>query len=315
MSKTLKIGTRGSPLALKQTTMVREALAKAHPDLQTEVVEILTSGDWKPEDGEVRLNTAEGGKGQFAKEIEEQLLRGDIDLAVHSMKDMESYLPEGLIIEHMLPREDVRDCLLVHDQAITSFQDLPQGMKIGTASVRRQAFLLSKRPDLNIEPIRGNVGTRIEKLRAGQYDATLLAMAGLKRMGLEAEVDITLEMDEMLPAAGQGAVGIEIRQDDQALYDMLNAIKCEATTLCVSAERAALAVLDGSCHTPIGAYAKLDGETMSLDLCVVALDGSETHNDAMSMEVKSLEDARLLGTTLGHRLKARIPEGLLEQVA
>lgn len=317
MTQLLRIGTRGSPLALKQVEMTKAALAEAHPDLKTETVIIKTSGDWKPSDGEVRLNTAEGGKGQFAKEIEEALLAGDIHCAIHSMKDMESHLPDGLVIEHMLPREDPRDCLLFHDRdlKISSLSDLPKDMRVGTASVRRQAFLLARNPALKIEPFRGNVGTRIEKLRAGKVDATLLALAGLKRMGLDHEIDVILNENDMLPAAGQGAVGIEVKEDDDDVRAIFDRIRCLPTTLCVSAERAALGVLDGSCHTPIGAYATLKENQMHLRVCVVSLDGTQMFEDDMGMEVSSLKNAALLGTTLAHRLKSRIPPEILEQVA
>ncbi len=317
MSKTLKIGTRGSPLALVQTHMVRDTLLAAHTDLDIEIVIMKTSGDWKPEDGEPRLNTTEGGKGQFAKELEEAMLAGKIDCAVHSMKDMESHLPGGLIIEHMMKREDPRDCLLLNNRELkmNTISDIPYGARVGTASVRRQAFLLSKRPDLKIEPFRGNVGTRIEKLRAGQVDVTLLAMAGLKRLGLADEIDVVLQPEEMLPAAGQGAVGVEMREDDEMVKALFDPLRCLPTTLCVTAERAALAVLDGSCHTPIGSHAILDGDDMHLRVCVVSLDGTQSFEDEMRMAVHDLAEAKLLGATLGTRLKSRLPEGILEQVA
>jgi len=313
--QTIKIGTRGSPLAMTQTHTVRDALLKAHPGLKIEIVEILTSGDWKPSDGETRLSTADGGKGQFAKEIEEALLDGRIDAAVHSMKDMETFLPEGLEIRHMLPREDAHDVLLFRDRSAgyASLADLPENCRIGTASVRRQAFLLAKRPDLKVEPIRGNVQTRIQKLRDGQVDVTLLALAGLKRLGLEGEVDLVLSPDEMLPAAGQGAVGVEIRSNDNNIMAIFNQINCTQTYWRVCAERAMLSVLDGSCHTPIGAHAVLNGEEMTLRGAVAALDGSEIFEDALSGAVHDEHSARDLGLALGENLKARVPAGFLAQ--
>jgi hydroxymethylbilane synthase len=312
----IKIGTRGSPLALKQTQMVCEALACAFPDLKVETRIIKTSGDWRPEEGERRLLEAEGGKGLFAKEIEEELLAGTIDAAVHSMKDMPTFLPKGLVIRHMLPREDVRDALLCQDRGLRGLADLPHGAVVGTASVRRQAFLLSQRPDLKIVPLRGNVQTRIEKLRSGQVDATLLAVAGLKRLGLENEIDVALEPQEMLPAAGQGAVGIEIKENNTNILAIFDQIIHAPTYLCVTAERALLGVLDGSCHTPIGAYAVLDGQGhMILHGSVASLDGREIYRDHVSGIIQSAQDAEMLGQTLGQRLKDKVPEALLQQIA
>ena len=347
----IRIGTRGSPLALRQTEMVRSALAAVVPEIETEVVVIKTSGDWKPDDGEVRLNADAGGKGQFAKEIEAALLAGDIDCAVHSMKDMETVLPEGLVIPCMLPREDVRDALLLSEElrekysrhceergdeaiqsqehkSLDSFADarndvwdiFSKGAIIGTASVRRQAFLLNKRPDLKCVPLRGNVETRIEKVRCGKIedgkiDATFLAIAGLNRLNLAHEADLVLDIDDMLPAAGQGAVGIEMRAHSEDILAVFGQLNCITTLLCVKAERAALSVLDGSCHTPIGAYATLKEGHMHLRLSVAALDGSALHHDEAYAPVKTIENAEELGVALARKLKANIPPGLLSQVA
>lgn len=312
----LRIGTRGSPLALTQAEMVRAALVRAAPDLQTEIVVIKTSGDWKPEDGEARLLESAGGKGQFAKEIEEALLARTVDIGVHSMKDMETVLPEGLVIENMLPRASPFDAILTRDLASNdhSILTLKQGAVIGTCSVRRQAFLLALRPDLKVVPLRGNVHTRIEKLRSGSLDATLLAVAGLQRLGLEKEIAFTVSAEEMLPAAGQGAVGIEHRGDDTEIGALLSKISCRETVLNVTAERAALNVLDGSCHTPIGGYAVMvDGE-MRLRLAVAALDGSEIYKaDSASQNVKNIESARIFGAQAGQALKSQIPSYLLSQ--
>lgn len=312
----LRIGTRGSPLALTQAEMVRAALVRVAPDLETEVVLIKTSGDWKPEDGEARLLESAGGKGQFAKEIEEALLARTVDIGVHSMKDMETMLPKGLVIEHMLPRASPFDAILTKDLAenTQSISDLKQAAVIGTCSVRRQAFLLALRPDLKVLPLRGNVHTRIEKLKSGSMDATLLAVAGLQRLGLEKEIAFTVDAEEMLPAAGQGAVGIERRIDDTEISALLDKISCRETVLSVTAERAALHVLDGSCHTPIGGYAVIvDGE-MRLRLAVAALDGSEIYkSESASQNVQSLESAWDFGILAGKELKAQIPPYLLDQ--
>ena len=302
--KKIRIGTRGSPLAMTQTRAVEAALKAQFPDLEIEIVEILTSGDWKPSDGEVRLSEVEGGKGQFAKEIEQALLAGEIDAAVHSMKDMDSHLPDGLVIQHMMKREDPRDCLLFADRSVTVMAD---AAVVGTASVRRAAFLLSQNPSLNIVPFRGNVQTRIDKLRGSvDVDCTLLALAGLKRLGLEDEADFILSVEEMLPAAGQGAVGIETRAHDEELHGMLDEIACSQTFMCVQAERAALKVLDGSCHTPIGAYAVLEGDGVFLRVKVMSQDGGEVFAD----EGRDV-DPVALGVRIGEAIKARLPDGFL----
>ena len=316
MDRVLKIGSRGSPLALAQVAMVEDALAKEFPDLQTERVIITTSGDWKPEDGEVRLSERSGGKAQFAKEIEEALLAGEIDCAVHSMKDMDANLPDGLVVDHMLPREDVRDCLLfsnnLSENSRFGLGDIPQGSVVGTVSVRRGAFLLSQRPDLKITPFRGNVQTRIEKVRSSQVDMTMLAMAGLKRLGIESEADVVLEVEDMLPAAAQGAVGIEVRADDEDSASIFSHISDEKTVFCVKAERAALRALDGTCHSPIGAYAVIDGNEMWLRVRVSSADGVQNFEDEIRAQVKSVEDAKALGTDIGARMKKIIPAGILK---
>jgi hydroxymethylbilane synthase len=296
--------------------MVESALSEKFPDLQTERVIITTSGDWKPEDGEVRLSERAGGKVQFAKEIEEALLAGEIDCAVHSMKDMDTNLPDGLVIDHMLPREDVRDCLLfsnsLSENGRFSLDDIPQDSVVGTVSVRRGAFLLSQRPDLKITPFRGNVQTRIEKVRSGQVDMTMLAMAGLKRLGIESEADVVLEVEDMLPAAAQGAVGVEVRAGDEGSMSIFSRISDEETVFCVKAERAALRALDGTCHSPIGAYAVIDGDEMWLRVRVSSVDGVQNFEDEIRGQVKSIEDAQALGTEIGMRMKKVVPAGILK---
>lgn len=308
MIKKVRIGTRGSKLALVQADMVAGALMAQ--GVAVEIVRIETSGDWKPAQGETRLSEAEGGKGQFAKEIEAALLRGEIDCGVHSMKDMPSFLPEGLIIRHMLPREDARDAFL--SNGAKTIDELPQGAVVGTSSLRRQAFVLARRPDLKVVPIRGNVPTRIEKLRGGQVDATLLALAGLRRLGLEKEISAVLDVAEMLPAAGQGAVGIEIRANDAVIAAFLDRLHCSKTGLCVHAERAALQVLDGSCHTPIGAHAVLDGNRIMLQVDVASGDGQQFFKTEKTGIVETDADAEALGRVAGEDLKARVPRELLQ---
>lgn len=313
----IRIGTRGSPLALKQTEIVCAALARAAPELQTEILIIKTSGDWKKEDGETRLEALQGGKAQFAKEIEEALLAGRIDAAVHSMKDM-GVLPEGLIINHMLPREDARDVLIFKDLANYSqnIEGLKQGAHIATASVRRQAFLLARRSDLRITPLRGNVGTRLEKIRTGAADATLLALAGLKRLGIDPGPSVILEPEDMLPAAGQGAVGIEIRATDQKVLSVLDQISCRETVLRVKAERAVLAALGGSCHTPIGAHAVLESDgRLWLRAALISLDGTQIYEEEARAAVKDFAAAESFGHETGMRIRARAPAELLDQRA
>ncbi len=309
MKRTIRIGTRGSRLALVQTGLVADALRMAHPALNVEVVRIVTSGDWKPAQGETRLSEAAGGKGQFAREIELALLKGEIDCGVHSMKDMPSFLPDELVIDHMLPREDARDAFLANE--CSTLAGLEQGASLGTSSLRRQAFILARRPDLRILPLRGNVPTRIEKLRAGQVDATFLALAGLRRLGLEHEVACVLEPEEMLPSAGQGAIGIEVRKDNKWIHEALDVVHCKATGLCVTAERAALQILNGSCHTPIGSYAVLDGNHLTLQAAVASTDGKQFYEAALSGRVETSHDAQILGEAVGKDLKAHVPPGLL----
>lgn len=310
MDNVVRIGTRGSKLALIQSETVAGLLRAAHPGLRVELVEINTSGDWKPEQGEVRLSPDAGGKALFAKEIEAAILAGAVDCGVHSLKDMPAILPDGLVIEHMLPREDVRDAFLAND--IESPDDLPPGAVVGTASLRRQAFLLARRPDLKIVPLRGNVPTRIQKLRDGQVDATILALAGLKRLGLADEAAAILEPEDMLPAGGQGIVGVEIRQDDDRMRALLAPLHHRETGLCAVAERAALAALGGGCHTPVGALAVLAAGQLTLRLKLVDPDGSRFFAEQATGAVADDGAAAALGATVGDRLRRAAPPALLD---
>ncbi len=303
------IGTRGSPLALVQANMVKDKIAKLGQDIDVTLRVIKTSGDWKPSDGEVRLEALAGGKAQFATEIEEALLRGEIDIAVHSMKDMETILPDGLIIPFMLPREDARDAFL--SNISQNIYDLPNGCTVGTSSVRRQAFLLNKRPDLKVAVFRGNVQTRIDKLRAGQVDATFLACAGLNRLGLSSEITSIIDIDDMLPAAAQGAVGMEIRESDMNKLSFISQFSCYKTYICISAERAVLRALGGSCHMPVGVYAVLDGDEMRLRVKVVSLDGSQIWSEDVRAKVISPDEATKFGDQVGKCLKSIVPAEVL----
>jgi hydroxymethylbilane synthase len=298
----IRLGTRGSPLALAQAAEVRGRLIAAHADLAAdeaaiEIVVITTTGD-KIQD---RTLADIGGKGLFTKEIEEALLAGRIDAAVHSMKDVPTWLPDGLEISTILPREDPRDALLS-----ASGQDLaglPAGAVIGTASLRRQAQVLLARPDLKVVPFRGNVQTRLRKLAEGQVDATLLAMAGLNRLGMSDKVSAVLSPEDMLPAVAQGAVGLEIRSNDAATRDLVSALDDRDTAIRVAAERACLAVLDGSCRTPIAAFAELeaDGAELRLRALVVLPDGSQAHRTERRGPVS---EAAALGRDAGAELRA-----------
>src|SRR5512139_1848307 len=252
MAPLLRLGTRGSKLALTQAGLVRDALAAAVPALAApgavEIVSIRTTGDVIQD----RPLSEAGGKGLFVKEIEEALLQGRIDAAVHSMKDMPTAQPPGLVISAFLPREDARDVLIAGE--VKRIADLRQGAVVGTSALRRSAQLLHLRPDLKIVNLRGNVDTRLAKREAGVVEATLLAMAGLKRLGV-AHVGTPVPEDEMLPAVGQGAVCIECRMDDAKVRAWLAAIDHAPTATCVAAEHAMLAVLDGSCRTRIAVHA------------------------------------------------------------
>ncbi len=317
MNEVFTIGTRGSRLALAQTDLVAAAIKDAHSadstSVQIETRVIQTSGDWKPVHGETRLAESEGGKGLFAREIEQELAAGTIDCGVHSLKDLPAVLPKGLVISHVLQRADPRDAFLC--DKYDTLDALPKGSVIGTASLRRQAFLLERRPDLTIVPLRGNVPTRIEKMRAGQVDAILLAAAGLQRLGLADEIKQIFDAESFIPAGGQGVISIETREDDARAHSILSSINCLETFLCVTAERAALEVLDASCRTPIGAYATLQGETLVLRLQITAPDGTQSWKDlqttTLNLSQASVTDAAKFGAEMGLKLKAITPVELL----
>jgi hydroxymethylbilane synthase len=296
----LRIGTRGSPLALAQTRMVRAELATAHgwSEDSIEIVVIRTSGD-RIQD---RPLSEAGGKGLFTKEIEEELLEGAIDLAVHSAKDMPTALPDGLTLTACLPREDVRDAFI--SRGSPSLRDLPHGAVVGTASLRRQAMVKRLRPDVSVVPLRGNVETRLRKLEAGEVDATLLALAGLKRLGLADKATALLDVHEFLSAVGQGAITIEARTDDSRTRDLLAKIDHADTSVALACERAFLAVLDGSCRTPIAGYAVLNGDAISFRGMILRPDGSEAFETSRSGK---RQDAVALGADAGAELKRRAP--------
>lgn len=295
----LRLGTRGSPLALTQAGLVRDALARSVPALAApdaiEIVAIKTTGDVIQD----RPLSEAGGKGLFVKEIEEALLQGRIDAAVHSMKDMPTAQPPGLIISAFLPREDARDVLIAGE--VTRIDELPQGAVVGTSALRRKALLLHRRPDLQIVTLRGNVDTRLAKRAAGTVQATILALAGLKRLG-KTGIGTPIPEAEMLPAVGQGAVCIEARTDDAQTRGWLAAIDHEPTAVCVRAEHAMLVVLDGSCRTPIAGHAIVTGRELHLRGLIARPDGSEV----IETERRGpTADAESMGRDAGEELKRR----------
>ena len=299
MQRRYRIGTRGSKLALVQANEVarRIALASDAPvEEVTEIVVISTEGD-RVQD---RALSEIGGKGLFTQEIEEQLADAPIDVAVHSMKDMPTLLPDGLVIDCLLERADPRDAFL--SLKTGSLADLPAGSRVGTSSLRRAAQVKARRPDLEVVPFRGNVDTRLRKLGEGVADATFLAVAGLTRMGLADKITASVSPEDMLPAVAQGAIGIERRVADDEAAHLLQKLHHVETGLCVAAERAFLAVLDGSCRTPIAALAEIAGKRMRLRTMILTPDGQEIHET----EREGLAaDAIALGEDAGQELKGR----------
>jgi hydroxymethylbilane synthase len=282
----LRIGTRKSPLALAQTELVRAQLGAC------DVVPFSTRGDeWL-----ATPLTELGGKGLFTKELDDAILRGEIDIAVHSMKDMPTVLPDGLTIGAVMKREDVRDVWVG-----TPLAELPAGAKVGTSSMRRSVQVMAMRPDVEIAPIRGNVGTRISKVESGEFAATVLALAGLKRLGLPVDKYRIIEIDEMLPAVGQGAIAIICRAQDESTKQLLKKIHCEKTAFETRAERAMLKALDGSCRTPIAGYATLHGDEITLRGLVADMDGKNMRKQVLNGS-KTAPEA--LGETLARMLKS-----------
>lgn len=312
--KTVRVGTRGSPLALVQTRAFMHqisefATANGHAGLTFEEHQIRTTGD-RVQD--VRLAEI-GGKGLFAKEIHEAMLDGRIDLAVHSLKDLETTMPDGIVLGATLTREDCRDALILGPEAgkpdpADPFACLPQGSVIGTSSVRRQSQLLHRRPDLKIALLRGNVQTRLERTERGDFGGSLLALAGMRRLGLQERASLALDPEAMLPAACQGIVGVTVRAADAVLVALLSALEDKVSRVVATAERSMLAFLDGSCRTPIGGHARLlDDGRLHLAGLVAREDGSfllkRTVNGAP-------EDAEKMGRELGTELRRDSPEAL-----
>ena len=304
-SQPLKIGTRGSPLALAQAYETRMRLGQAF-DLQFEAFEIVvikTTGDRVLD----RPLKDIGGKGLFTREIEAALLRGEIDIAVHSMKDMPVDQPSGLVLDTYLPREDVRDAFI--SPRVSGLAELSQGAVVGTSSLRRRAKLLLRRPDLQVVEFRGNMQTRLKKLDDGVAEATFLAMAGLNRMKIPNVPMTPIDVDDMLPAVAQGAIGIERRLDDNAMADMLTAIHDRPTGQRLAAERAFLTDLDGSCETPIAGLAELDGSNLRLRGEVLRPDGSESITDDVTV---SIADGAAAGSAMAKKLLSEAGAGFFD---
>jgi len=302
------IGTRGSPLALVQANEVRRRLAEAHgvPEDRFGIRVIKTSGDAIQD----RPLYEAGGKGLFTKEIELALLAGEIDLAVHSAKDVPTFLPDGLWLSCWLPREDPRDVFISFKA--NTLRELPAGSSVGSSSPRRRALVAKLRPDLKLVSIRGNVETRLRKLESGEADATILALAGLNRLGLQDKATAIFDADEFLPAAGQGAIAIETRRDDERANALVAAIDDKNTEAAVAAERGFLALLDGSCRTPIAAHAIVEGERIRFRGLIVSPDGQEAY-EAVREGLRS--EAAQLGADAAREVRERAGEKFFTRFA
>ncbi len=302
---TLVLGTRASKLALQQSEWFQAQIQAIAPDITVTLTRIQTSGDKIVDVPLAKI----GGKGLFVKEIEEALLSGDIDFAVHSMKDVPTQLPDGLEILCVPPREDSRDALI--SRTGCRFQELPVGARVGSSSLRRQSQFLHARPDLRIEMLRGNLDTRLKKLKEGQFDAIILAAAGLRRLGWTEEITEYLDPQLCLPAIGQGALGIEGRSNDQFVRSILSRLTHPPTQVAVTAERALLHRLEGGCQVPIAAYATLTNDQVHLEGLVASVDGKTVIRDAVQ---GTRAEAQVLGTRLAERLLARGADKILGEI-
>jgi len=305
------IGTRGSKLALWQANWVKERLESLYPDLKIEIEKIKTTGDKILDAPLAKI----GGKGLFVKEIEEALLSKKVDLAVHSMKDVPTEIPEGLQISAICEREDPRDAFISREGILLN--ELPRGAVVGTSSLRRTVQLKALRSDLNISSLRGNVDTRIRKLKEGQFNAILLAMAGLKRMGFESIVTEIISEDLMIPAIGQGAIGIETRVDDEFVNEIIKPLNHEETTLCILAERAFLSVMGGGCQVPLACHARIINlQPSALILRLIGMIGDPENKLPIIRGFRegSLSQAERLGAELANELLQRGGKEILEKV-
>ena len=301
----LRIGTRGSELALAQARETRTRLMAAHrlPEAAFDIVVIKTTGDAIQD----RPLAEAGGKGLFTKEIEEALLDGRIDIAVHSSKDMPTALPDGLALTCFLRREDPRDAFI--GGPAPSIKDLPEGATVGSSSLRRQALIARMRPDINVVMYRGNVGTRLKKLQAGMVDGTILAYAGMCRLGLADQVTDLMSLEDFPPAPGQGAICIETCPDDDAVAEALAPIGHHETQSALLCERAFLAALDGSCRTPIAGYANVHGDQIAFSGMILSPDGSDVHTVSSA---GATEDAEVIGRAAGEEVRAKAGPGFFD---
>ncbi len=295
--KSLRIGTRGSALALWQANDIREKLKGLH-GVEAELVRIRTSGDRFQNSSIPQIGSESGSKGVFIKELEDALLGGTVDLAVHSMKDVPTETPRGLAFPAVTKRGDPRDCLISHKQR--TLKELAAGARIGTSSLRRQAQLRHYRSDLEVLDLRGNVDTRLKKVAAGEFDAIILAVAGVTRLGASDKITEVLPAKWMLPAVGQGALGIETREQDRETSAMVTALNDWETRACVTAERALLHELEGGCQVPLGAWARLEGGELRIEACLLSCDGKECLRDE---QCGPAADAEQIGQRLGRVLK------------
>ena len=290
---TIIIGTRSSKLALWQADYVMDCLQKKYPELHVEKKLMTTKGDKILDAPLAKI----GGKGLFTKELEQDMLAGGIDIAVHSLKDMPTEVPDGLIITAITKRYDPGDAFV--SNKVKSLAELPQGAVVGTSSLRRKAQLLHARPDLVVKDLRGNVNTRLRKLDAGEYDAAVLAVAGLRRLGFGDRITEVLPKSMILPAVGQGALAIEAREDDAETRELVTFLNDEATVACAKAERAFLARVEGGCQVPVGVYATPEDSGLHVEAVIASLDGKRLYRDHVSGQVK---DAETIGTQLADKL-------------
>ena len=305
MKAILKIGTRQSLLALWQSNHIAACLRKQYPECEVVLKKIVTKGDRILDVPLAQI----GGKGLFTKEIEEDLLSGEVDLAVHSLKDMPTVLPEGLCLTAITERANVGDAFVSNDYAC--FEELPLGAVVGTSSLRRKAQLLAARPDLTIRDLRGNVDTRLRKLDEGLYDAVILAAAGLERLGHGDRIKAIIPSDVCLPAVGQGALAIECRTDDAEVRQMLDFLNDQPTVYATAAERAFLGLLEGGCQVPIGVHADVEGEQIKIEAIIAALDGSNVLRDTIE---GAAVDAVALGQKLGKKMLANGGQKILAAI-
>jgi hydroxymethylbilane synthase len=301
----LRIGTRGSQLALTQSEWVKGKIETQHSDVQVELVRIKTTGDRILNSPLSKV----GGKGLFVKEIEEALLSKRIDLAVHSMKDVPAVLPEGLTLNTFPEREDPRDAFV--SVKYEALEQLPKGARVGTGSLRRSAQLLHMRPELKLVPIRGNVDTRLGKLESGEYEAIILAASGLRRLGLEDRISQALVVEQLLPAIGQGALGLEVRREDEKTISRIDFLNHRETEVTVKAERAFLKEMEGGCQVPLAAFCRVENGRLHLEGMVAELDGSKVLRDQMTGEER---EAEKVGIGLAKRLLAAGADEILDRI-